>query len=205
MKNLPVITVLLWAGTLFGYWFLPGVFRLDILLFPLVVILSILLPVSFWQVANKEQGKYLSLLFIGIFIVDVFGLLFITQSNYVLQQDLSEALSKGIQTKFAEYLETAASGKRKLAAQLIYQRHGVALSYKNDTDTRTLYLPDESDKKQYRKNFFLQNDLKLRSLEIASSLFTAVVLLLMHVTLFIALLIFLILYDNGQFRNRSDS
>jgi hypothetical protein len=195
MNNLPTATLLLWIASLCGHWFLPG-FRQDLFQFPLAVILSISLPVSFWQTANRERGKYLSLLFAGIFIINVSFLLFIIWSNHSSQQALAGELNRGIRPQFAEYLETAVSGgKRELAAQIIYQRHGVALPYKNDTNSYTLYVPSESDKKRHRANFLSMNDLKLRSMDVASSFLTAVVLLVTHITLFIALLVFLVLYD----------
>ncbi|MCI5145887.1 MAG: hypothetical protein D3923_10255 [Candidatus Electrothrix sp. AR3] len=195
MKNIPITTALLWVVSLFGYCILPEVFKDDLLQFPLVIILSILLPFSFWQVATRENKKYLSLLFVGIFIVNVSILLFVMQNNFSTQQAITKELNKGIRPEFAAYLETAADGKRKLAAQLIYQHHDIALPYKNDANTYTLYVPSESDKKQYQKNFIAINILKMKNQQMRSSLFTAGLLLIIHGSLFLAFLVFLVLYE----------
>lgn len=88
-----------------------------------------------------------------------------------MQQQIAEEVNKGIQEELAEYLVTAVSGnKRRIAAQLIYQRHGVALPFKNDSESYTLYVPSEADKKTFQKNFFARNDLKLQSGGFSASL-----------------------------------
>ena len=117
------------------------------------------------------------------------------QNNFSTQQAITKELNKGIRPEFAAYLETAADGKRKLAAQLIYQHHDIALPYKNDANTYTLYVPSESDKKQYQKNFIAINILKMKNQQMRSSLFTAGLLLIIHGSLFLAFLVFLVLYE----------
>ncbi len=198
MKNLPTITVLLWVASLLGYRFLPEIFRQDLPQFILVIIFSILLPVSFWQAANSEKGKYLALLIVAIFIINTVILSLAVQSTYTAQQALADGLNRGIQPNFAEYLKTAADGKRKVAARIIYQKHGVALPYRNDTESYTLFVPSESDRKKYQENFFAESDLKIRNIELTASMITAVLLLLIHLGLFITLLVFLVLYDRRE-------
>ncbi|MCI5223711.1 MAG: hypothetical protein D3924_13840 [Candidatus Electrothrix sp. AR4] len=195
MKNLPTATVLLWIASVFGYWLLPEVFLQDWFLFPLVAFLSLLLSVSFWQVANMKRGKHFALVFVGIFIFNVSFLLIIVRGNYSSQQALSRELDKGIQPQFVEYLETAASGKRKLAAQIIYQKHGVVLPYKNDAGFYTLYEPSASDTKKHKEIFYSMNNLKLRSMDLASSLFTMISLLVIHIVFFMGFLFILVIYD----------
>jgi len=199
MKKISGVTGIIWAIFLLGYCFFPELIKQDAIQFPLALLLSVFLPVSFWQVANQEKRKYLSLLFIGMFLVNISFLLVIIRGSIVMQQQISEEVNRGIQQELAEYLVTAVSGnKRRIAARLIYQRHGVALPFKNELDSYTLYVPSEADKKTFQKNFFARNDLKLRSAGFAASFSTAALLLMSHAGLFIALLVFLILYDKRE-------
>ncbi|MGB5685301.1 MAG: hypothetical protein WBM35_05790 [Candidatus Electrothrix sp.] len=196
MKKIPSITGIIWLTFLLGYGFFPQLVKQDAIQFPLALLLSVFLPVSFWQVANREKRKYFALLFIGMFLANISFLLVIIRGSLVMQQQISEEVNRGIQQELAEYVVTAVSGhKRKIAAQLIYQRHGVALPFKNESDVYTLYVPSETDKKTFQKNFFVRNDLKLQSGGFAASFSTAVLLLTIHAGLFVALLVFLILYD----------
>lgn len=193
MNKLPIITVLLWALFLLGSWLLPGTFKQDAVQLPAVFILSVLLPVSFWQVKEK---KLPALLLVGILLVNAALLTVAAQGNYKAEQEAAEELTKTMQPIYAEYVETAASGsKRKLAAQLFYQRHGIALPYKTEADAYTLYAPSQADKDTYRENFHAVNTLKIKMVDFATSLQTAVFLLFIHVGLFIGLLVFLLLYD----------
>jgi hypothetical protein len=199
MKKIPRITGLVWMILLLGYCFFPELVKLDAIQFPLALLLSVFLPVSFWQVANQEKRKHLSLLFVAVFIINISLLLVILRGSFTMQQQISEEINKGIQQELAEYLVTAVSGnKRQIAAQLIYQQHGVALPFKNDSESYTLYVPSKADKKKFQKNFFVRNDLKLKSGGFAASFSTALLLLMIHVGLFIGLLVFLILYDKRE-------
>ncbi|MDU9048020.1 MAG: hypothetical protein Q3M30_04170 [Candidatus Electrothrix sp. Rat3] len=196
MKKITGVTGLIWAFFLLGYCFFPELVKQDSIQFPFALLLSVLLPVSFWQVANQEKRKYFALFFIAIFFVNISFLLVIIRGSFAMQQQIAEEVNKGIQEELAEYLVTAVSGnKRRIAAQLIYQRHGVALPFKNDSESYTLYVPSEADKKTFQKNFFARNDLKLQSGGFSASFTTAALLLMIHVGLFITLLVFLVLYD----------
>ena len=199
MKKFPQITVLIWIAILVAYWFFPELVKQDATQFPLALLLSIFLPVSFWQVANRKKRKYLALFFVGMFIVNICFLLGIIRSSFVMQQQILDELNTGIQQEMAEYLVTAVTGnKRRIAAQLIYQRHGVALPFKNELDSYMLYVPSDFDKKRFQGNFFALNDIRIKQGGVAASFFTAVLLLMTHVGLFIALLIFLVLYDKRE-------
>ncbi|CAK8724731.1 hypothetical protein H206_00587 [Candidatus Electrothrix aarhusensis] len=199
MKKISGVTGIIWAIFLLGYCFFPELVKQDAIQFPLALLLSIFLPVSFWQVANQEKKKYLALLFIGMFLVNISFLLVIIRGSLVMQQQISEEVNRGIQQELAEYLVTAVSGnKRRIAARLIYQRHGVVLPFKNESDIYTLYVPSKADKKTFQKNFFARNDLKLQSRGLAASFSTALLLLMIHAGLFIGLLVFLILYDKRE-------
>lgn len=199
MKKIPLLTGLLWLIICLGHSFSFELIRQDVVQFPLALLLSILLPVSFWLLAKGEKQRYLALLFVGIFIINTSFLFVIMRGSFVTKQQMAEQLKAGIQPDLAEYLITAVSAhKRQIAARLIYQLHGVALPFKNDAGGYTLYEPDKADKEKFQKNFFAQNDLKLRQGGFAASFATATLLMLIHVGLFIALLVFLVLYDQGK-------
>jgi hypothetical protein len=196
MNKLPVITIFFWTAFLFGSWLMPEIFRQDAVQLPAVFVLSVLLPVSFWQVKEK---KLPALLFVGILFVNAALLSVAAQGNYDAQQKAADELNQAMRPIYAEYVETAVSGgKRKLAAQLFYQKHGIALPYKTEADSYTLYSPNQADKDKYQENFHAVNKLKIRIVEFATSIQTAVFLLFIHVGLFIGLLVFLLLYDKKK-------
>ena len=199
MKIIPGITFLVWGGFLSGYWLFPGLFKEDAVQFFLTVLFSVFLPVSFWQLAKQGKGKYFSLLFIGIFIVNISLLAMIIRGNFTMQEQVAAKVNQGIEQELAEYMVTGATIKqRRVAARLIYQQHGVALPFRNETGSYSLYVPSKADKKKFQEHFFADNKLKLTRSEFAASLFTAVALLIIHVGLFIGLLVFLVLYDRGE-------
>ena len=196
MNKLPIITVLFWALFLLGCWLQPGIFKQDAVQLPAVFLLSVLLPVSFWQVKEK---KLPAVLLVCILLVNAALLSVAAQSNYLAQHETAEELNKAMQPTYAEYVETAASGsKRKLAAQLFYQKHGIALPYKTEANSYALYLPSQMDKDTYRKNFRAINTLKMKLVNFDVSLQTTIFLFFVHVGLFIGLLVFLLLYDKKQ-------
>ena len=196
MRKITAVTGLIWAFFPLGYCFFPEPVKQDWIQFPLALLLSVFLPISFWQVANQEKRKYFALLFVGIFIVNISFLLSIIRGSFAMQQQITKEVNRGIQQELAGYLVTAVSGnKRRIAARLIYQRHGVVLPFKNESGAYTLYVPSEADKKTFQKNFFARNDLKLQSAGFSASFAIAALLLMIHAGLFITLLIFLILYD----------
>ncbi|MCI5208025.1 MAG: hypothetical protein D3910_04375 [Candidatus Electrothrix sp. ATG2] len=196
MKKLPEVTLFIWGIFVLGYCFHPELLQQDAVQFPLALLFSVLLPVSFWQVANAKKNKYLGLFFVGIFIVNISFLLVNIRGSFVMQQQISEELNRGIPEELAEYLVTAVSGnKRRIAAQLIYHQYGVALPFKNKENSYTLYAPSQADKKTFQKHFFTRNELKITKGGLSSSFFTLILLLMIHAGLFIGLLAFLVLYD----------
>ncbi|MCI5122769.1 MAG: hypothetical protein D3908_16590, partial [Candidatus Electrothrix sp. AUS4] len=153
-----------------GYSFFPEVIKQDAVQLPLTLLLSVLLPVSFWLVAKGKKNRYLALLFVGIFLIDTSFLFVVMRGSFSTQQQIMEELKTGIRPDLAEYLMTAVSAhKRQIAARLIYQRHGVALAFKNEVGGYTLYEPAQEDKEKFQKNFFAQNDLKLKQGGFAAS------------------------------------
>lgn len=203
MKQLPGITLLIWGGFLLSYWLVPGLFQQDAIQFFLTVIFSVFLPVSFWQLAMQKKRKYLSLIFIGIFIVNVSFLAMVIRGSVSMYQHVTAQIDQGIEQELVEYMVTAdSSKKRRIAAQLIYQQYGVALPFKDEANSYSLYVPSKADKEKFKRNFFANNELKLNRGGFAASLFTAVALLVIHVGLFTGLLVFLILYDQSDQRRK---
>ncbi|MCI5115201.1 MAG: hypothetical protein D3912_10340 [Candidatus Electrothrix sp. AX1] len=199
MTKIPGITLLIWGTLLFGHWFFPELFKQDAIQFPLALLFSIFLPISFWQVAKSKKRKYLALIFVGIFVVNISFLAVVMRSSLGMQQQVAERIHRGIDQNIAEYLVHGAdSNKRRVAARLIYQHYGVALPFKNSSASYSLYVPSQVDKKKFQENFFANNDRIMQQSKFAASFSTALVLLLLHVGLFIALLVFLVLYDEDD-------
>ena len=195
MKSLPFVTAILWITTLVGYLFLPSVFRQEYFQYPLVLLLSILLPVSFWMVANGKN-KYFSLLFVGMFIFNVSFFIFALKTNYAVERQLSVQSHAGLNPKLAELLVTEVdTEKRKIIARIIYQQHGITLPYKDDQGGYSLYPPNKEDLNRHLENRIKLADLSMQSWELSFNLMTTGFLLAVHVFLFFALVVFLILYD----------
>ncbi len=198
MKSLPFVTTILWITTLVGYQFLPSVFRQEYFQYPLILLLSILLPVSFWMVANGKK-KYFSIFFLAIFLFNISFFVFALKTNYAVKSTLSTQLQAGMNPKLAELLVTEASvEKRKVIARIIYQRHAIALPYKNEQEGYTLYSPNKEDLNNHLENRIRQADLTMQDRELSFNLITTGFLLTVHVFLFITLVIFLILYDKKK-------
>ncbi len=199
MKIIPGITFLIWGGFLLGYWLLPSLFGQDMVQIFLTVLFSVFLPVSFWQLATQEKRKYLSLLFMGIFVVNISFFGMVIRGNFTMQEQITAKLNQDIEQELAKHMVTGATiSQRRVAARLIYQQHGVALPFKNETGSYSLYVASKHDKKKFQEHFFANNELKLKRSAFMVSLFTAVTLLIIHVGLFVGLLVFLVLYDRGK-------
>ncbi len=198
LKKIPLVTICFWLLIISGYKFYPHAFLQEALQYPLIILLSILLPVSFW-LKVQDGKKYQSLIFIAIFLVNCTFLFLALERNFSAQEMLGKNWSKGIYPELAEMLTKAEPlGKRRLAARLIYQRHAVAMPYKSTDTSYILYSPDKTDQDLYRTNFSQNAHVEVAWMNAKEQMLTAFLYLLLHAGLFLALIIFLIVYEQGK-------
>ncbi len=195
MKKLPFLTILFWLSIILLYRFAPHFILKEYIQYPLLILLSILLPVSFW-LKIQERKRYQSLLFIGIFLFNLSFLFFALAKNYTAQRTLDSASIKGIHPELAEMLTTGETlEKRRLAARFIYLRHAVALPYKSPEGNYILYTPSQSDTDQYRANFIKDTHTDVLRMNATQQMLGAFLYLILHAGLFLILIVFLIVYE----------
>lgn len=198
LKKIPAITVILWLVMLFGFKLYPGFFLQGFIQYPLVVLLSILLPVSFWL--RIQSGKKLyALLFVGIFFMDVTALTFALEKNFSAQRFLEKNAGKGIVPEIAEFLSSAENlEKSRLAARLIYQRHAVSMPFRSAEKGFALYEPSQQDRETYRTNFARNTEIVVAGMNAMEQMLTTFFLLILHGGLFLLLLVFLLFYEKKE-------
>jgi hypothetical protein len=163
--------------------------------FPVAVLLSVFLTVSFW-ILQKAEKRGFSLLFIGIFLFNIWMPLYASIINHEFIETIDQDAEKGIAPELAELLCLGDTvQEREMTAKIIYTRYGIGLPYKMADDSFVLYSSDKADKDQYfvAHQLRMQADMAIRNLneQIEASNF----LVGLQLALFFTLLIFLLLYD----------
>lgn len=195
MKKIPFFTLLLWLLIIFGYCYHSEWFLKEYVQYPLVVLLSILLPVSFWQ-KNKEKKKVSAAVYLALFFINITFLLQLTAQNYNVVESLETKTRKGIIPEIAELLsEPANSEKNRFAARFIYQNHAISIPYRSSTNDFSLYLPTVTDRAQYQQNAAQKTNWDMARMAARSEMISTAFLLLLHTGIFLLILPFLILYD----------
>ncbi len=179
-----------------GYIFAKDIFILPIIKFPTLILLSIVLPVSFWTLQAQKQRIY-AFAFIGIFIINNAILVYGLFSNYSTLESLLNSAEKKIDPELVKLLVLGESEKeRSIVSRIIFQKHGVTLPFKTHDDLFALYAPTQAD-----KDIFVDNHEKnymhyLAKQNLSNQIVTTFFLLALQVTIFFILLIYLILYDS---------
>ncbi len=195
MKYLPQITVGMWLILIVGYLQLRELILQPIVKFPAVILLSVFLTVSFW-VLQKAGKRGLSLLFLGIFLFNVWMPLYASSINNEFIKTIDRDAEKGIAPELAELLSSADTvQEREMAAKIIYTRHGISLPYKTADNSFATYSPNKTDKDQYilAHEQRRQADMAIRNL--TEQIDAGNFLVGLQLALFFMLLIFLLLYD----------
>lgn len=195
MKRIPLLTIMLWLLIILGFKFIPAYFLNEYIQYPLIIIISILLPVSFW-LKIKEKRKFFSLLYIAIFLVNIGFLFFAIERSYSTQKSLGNSSNRGIVPEIAEVLsESENAERRKSAAKHIYQHHAIRVPYKLSDDNYALYSPTEADKASYQETSAKKARLDRIMMDSTVQMLSACFFLILHVGIFIGLLIFLNFYE----------
>ncbi len=195
MKYIPITTLLLWTSLIIGYLFAKGFVLQPIIQFPAVILLSIFLPVCFWDLVSRNRRGY-AFIFLAIFICNTVLLSYVAFSTYSFLKSFDPYRATKIDPELAELL---VSGKdeetRNATAQVIFEKYGISLPFLIADRNFEIYTPTQGNKHLFLKNsqknarsFFV----KYRTIyQIDSLLF----LLAIHVSIFIGLLSFMILRE----------
>lgn len=196
MKNLPYVTIALWLSMILGVIFFPQLLLKEIVQFPLVVLFSTLLPVSFW-ITIREKKRIIPLVMIAILLTNSGILLYALETNYRSEKNLANSVKTGVYPEFVETLTIGTSPEqREFAARYIYQQFAVAAPYKTSDNSLALYAPSETDKEKYRANSLSNAQLAGKQMDAVGQMLGAFFLLLLHVGIFLLLLVFLCVYEN---------
>lgn len=178
-----------------GYIALPEFLLKASVQYPLVVLISILLPVSFWLKVQARKRTF-AFLFLGIFFLNIFLLIFALERNYSSQRILESNVDKGILPEIAEMLIRDENiEKRKLAAQYIYRHHAIPMVFKNADNNYALYVPTATDKEQYRAYFNRNAELGTARMNSIDQLLSTFFLLILHSGIFLCMILFLVLHE----------
>lgn len=200
MKFIPAATVVLWISIITGVLFAPNIIFLPFVKFPLFVLLSIFIPISFWLVQAKKH-KLLSLVYVGIFVFDVAVLLMGASANISVFKAADEHNEERIDPKLAGLLTAGESREiRETTSRIIYEKHGVALPYKNEEGTCGTFQPSLADEATYESNMISNHRNAFAKHNALYQLGSFVLLIALHVIIFTGLLVYLILFDTDRQR-----
>lgn len=195
LQYLPHITVGMWLMMITGYLLVPDFILQPLVKFPLVILITIFLTVSFW-ILHKAGKRGLALLFIGIFLFNVWMPVYASILNNEWVKSIDQDTGKGIAPELAELLclgDTAE--EREMTAKIIFTRHGISLPYKAADDSFIAYSPTKADKDQY----IISNEQHIQAVMATTNLKGQIeasnFLVGLQLALFLILLIFLLLYD----------
>ncbi|KAB2890563.1 MAG: hypothetical protein F9K32_08205 [Desulfobulbaceae bacterium] len=195
LKKLPLLTMLLWSLMIAGYVFLPRIFLQEYVQYPLVVLLSVILPVSLW-VAVLDGRRILAAAMAAVFLLNAGLLLFVLENNYSASGILEHETGKGILPQVAGFLAENPA-KSQYAARQIYQRHGVAVPFRSGAESFGVFAPGDEDKKLFRENFNKAVDMDVAAMNASKQMLTTFLLFALHVGIFILVLLFLLIYEQG--------
>jgi hypothetical protein len=195
MKYLPYFTLLIWITTISAYFFARGILFNPYILFPLFIILSIVLPVCFWNL-QLEKRRLFSFAFVMIF---AFNCSWLTYNIAVLFMDVSTIES-------SEYLildkelsnrrfSVESPKERENISRYIYEKSGIISAFKNERGDLEIFSPSKIDESVMNQNSAIYSD------SLASKGFRIYyiqgfsVVLFIHLSMFIGILVFLILFE----------
>lgn len=199
MQHIPLITFILWLSLAVGFWLFPGFVLKEYVEYPFVILLSILLPVSFWLAQQETRTRYRALLFAGIFLFDIGIAMLGLSHNYSILASTGSDPELKILPELTELLTTEKDpGKRRIIAQIFYRKFGVSVPYRLEANGYALYLPDQADKEQYRANSALAAGRDVKRMNLSTQIMTLFFLLSAHAGIFFLVIVFLILYERQK-------
>ncbi len=198
MRYLPLVTIVLWLATVLGYVLVPHIILLPQVKFPLIILMSILIPVCFW-VLQKDGKLFSAGIFIVIFLFNIGLPAYGAWQNDTRRDALAEYIPEGMDPQMAQLLTNGESlEERKMAAQILFEQFGVKLPYLGESGEFLLYSPSKTNKANYVSNHdkYYRARLAKDNLEYQNQ--SIFIIIALQFVLFLSLLVFLVLYDNKE-------
>lgn len=182
-----------------GYQFFPEIILRNTIKYPLIVVFSIFLPVSFLLKLKESRTRYHTLLFAMIFTINI-GLLTVGLArNYSILTSFIKNGEQSIPQNLAEFLTTEKNEEnRRIIAQIFYQQYGVSVPYKLKENAYTLYVPDQEDKKHYRANAALAAEKEMAKTNLSLQTIELFFLLILHAGLFFLVIVLLPIFEQKK-------
>jgi hypothetical protein len=182
-----------------GYQFFPEIILRDSIKYPLIVVFSIFLPVSFLLKQGDNRTRYHALVFALIFLTNIGALTVGLARNYSILTSFTNSNEQSIPTNLAEFLTTEKSvEKRRTIAQIFYQQYGVSVPYKVMENAYTLYVPNQQDKEHYRANAALSAEKKTAKTNLSLQIIELFFLLILHAGLFFLVIVLLLIFEQKK-------
>lgn len=199
LKNIPLATILLWVLIVAGYQFVPEIILREYIKYPLVILFSTLLPISFLLKQRDPLKRYHSLLFVGVFVFNIGALVIALASNYSVLTSFGNSSEQRLLPDLAELLTTEKGAeKRRFVAQIFYQKYGVSMPYKVKENNYTLYVPDQVDREHYRANSALLAEKETAKTNISYQIIELFFLLTLHAGIFFLVTVSLLIYEQKK-------
>lgn len=193
MRYLPITTLLLWGGIVIGYVYARELILHPLVKFPLVILVSIFLPVSFWYLASRKYITY-AIIFLAIFLANSSILTFTALDYYSTLYNFTPHKETRIDPQLAELIVSGEDEEtRKLAAQFIYENYGITIPFMTDDEQYVLFSPTESNEKEYLDNSANKAGLHLLKENLKYQTDALLFILAIHSSIFFGVLSYLVL------------
>lgn len=198
MKYLPLITVSMWVGLLAGVVFTTDFFLQVVVKYPAIIITTIILTVSFWELQVRGKNLY-ALIMAGILFVNLAGLTYGLSKAYSANNTLSNYHGGEVTPVLVGLLDSIDSiNERTLTDKILYGRQGVPLPFLLVEPAATGLSQDtiQSEKLSHKMNRWGQ--ILSAKRELSYHVTDVFLMLVMSVVIFSTLIIYLILYDKPE-------
>ena len=198
MKFLPVITVFLWIGLLAGVLFTADFFLQAGVKYPAIMLLTIILTVSFWELQMRGKKLY-ALIMAGIMFVNLAGLTYGLSQAYSANDTLSNYHGGEVTPTLVRLLNSIDSiNERTLTDKMLYGRQGVPLPFLLVEPAATGLQEDQIQNQNISHIINRWGQIVSAKRELSYHVTDVFLMLLMSVIIFLTLIIYLILYDKPK-------
>ena len=198
MKFLPLITVSLWIGLLAGVLFTADFFLQAVVKYPAIMLLTIILTVSFWELQMSGKKLY-ALIMAGILFVSLAGLTYGLSQAYSANNALSDYHGGEVTPTLVRLLNSIDSiNERTLTDKILYGRQGVPLPFLLVEPAATGLPEDQIQNENLSHIINRWGQIVSAKRELSYHVTDVFLMLVMSVIIFLTLIIYLILYDKPK-------
>jgi len=198
MKYLPVITISMWIGLLAGVIFTTDFFLQAVVKYPATILITIMLTASFWELQMRGKKVY-ALIMAGFLFVNLAGLTYGLSQTYSANSTLSDYHGGEVTPTLVGLLNSIDSiNERTLTDKILYGLQGIPLPFLLVEPLATGILQDkiESETLSHQINRWAQ--ILSAKRELSFHVIDVFLMLVLSVTIFLTLIIYLILYDRPK-------